>query len=81
VVDDIGAVVYRFTVEARLRILRAGDVFPDAVAFLRCQSFPEHPFCRGTSGLDDLRGGDGWLKSDGVDLFASCRKDNGGLRF
>lgn len=76
----MGAVAYRLTVDARLRVLRAGDVFPDVVTFLRCQSFAETPFGRGTRGLDDRLGGEGWDRREGVDLFPSGRKDSGGLR-
>lgn len=77
------AVARRFTVDTRLKVLRAGEVFPESGAGLRAQS-PSwfSKLCRGF-GLGERRGGDCWLKSEGVDLLASLRRDKGpgGLRF
>src|SRR5690242_4450018 len=70
-----------FTVEDKLKVLRAGDVLTDAGPFRRGQSWPMFPLLCGTSGLEERRGGDGWLKREGVDLFPSGRRASGGIRF
>ena len=75
------AVASRFTVEAKLKVLRAGEVFPDVDPFLRAQSWAITPLLWRRPGLGDRRGGEVWLRREGVDLFASCRRDKGGLRF
>lgn len=47
-----------FTVDVKLRVLRAGDVFTDAGPFLRGQSPPGFPLLCCTSGLEERRVGD-----------------------
>jgi hypothetical protein len=61
-------------------VLRAGEVFPEAVPFLRVQSLGGFPLLCRRPGLGDRRGGEGWLRREGVDLFASCLSDKGGFR-
>ncbi len=56
---DVGATVaYKFTVEARLKVLRAGEVFPDVEPILRVHSLAKFPLLCRKAGLGNLRGGD-----------------------
>lgn len=70
----------RFAVDARLKVLRAGDVLTEAGPFLLAQSPLALALC-GTKGLEQRLGGEGWLRREGVDLFPSARSVRGGLRF
>ena len=55
VVDGAGAAWNRFTVDARLKVLRAGEVFMEAGPFLRCQSLFGVPLRFLVCGLGDRR--------------------------
>lgn len=72
--------MYMLFVDARLNALRAGDELTDAGPFLRYQSLPGGPLLRSVWGVEDRRGGEGWLRSEEVDLLPSERSGKGGLR-
>jgi hypothetical protein len=68
----------RFAVDAKLNVLRAGDVLTEAGPIRLPHSLPMFPLCM-ANGLEQRLGGEGWPNSDGVDLFPSGRSI-GGIR-
>jgi len=68
-------------VEARLIVLRAGEVLKEPVPLRPCQSIvgvqTPCPIC----GLMEHLAGEDWLSSEGVDRHASGRSNEGGFRF
>jgi hypothetical protein len=68
-------------VDAKLNVLRAGEVFREAGRFLCCQSQFGVPRPRRNKGLEDCRCGECWFNRNDDPVVGSFRKQGVGRRF